>query len=97
MHECLKQFRCESDKRRSQNAILGMDLDGIQAGLCITVMVDMEDTDTDTVDTVTDIVVTVVGTRDGKLKREDRLRCPRCSHNFTNIIHNIPLPFNFLH
>lgn len=45
-----------------------MDLDGIQAGLCITV--DMEDTE-DT-DTVTDIVVTVVGTRDGKLKREDR-------------------------
>lgn len=70
MQECLNQFRCESNRRRSQNTILGMDLDGIQAGLCITVM-DMEDTE-DTVDTVTDIVVTVVGTRDGKLKREDR-------------------------
>lgn len=51
-----------------------MDLDGIQAGLYITVTVDMEDMEDmeDMVDTVTDIAVTVVGTRDGKLERKDR-------------------------
>lgn len=72
--------------RCSQNAILGMVLDGIQVGLYIIVTdivdtVDMVDTvDTldmdmeDIVDTVMDIAVTVAGTRDSKLRKNKKDR-----------------------